>query len=314
MSLVLFYPRATAFSSNTKAIPSLANGTAMANFLLAIVAMIQNPGGSNPNFSLSTYFTTVAFVFVISVMGFIGTIVLLVEQKKKNKNSEELKLLLSKQYSSVAAEETSMNSASHRISASSSTSSRFVVCDPRFRIPYLIQFLWNFAVFFLPGVVPYAVKSIPGNGSPLALSYLTISQLLSHTIGTALTSIISFQHQKGDNDDYRLTMGFGLAIALFWVPLVFRFCIWGTTYFLVSLIPIAMNAILCGCYSYTSTRCFQIVASRARNTPATESTITVDQQQKQEQQEYVTRIMGVVHQLGAMIGSAFGFWMVTKLK
>jgi len=317
MSLVLFYPHAAKFSSSD-AIPSLANGTAMANFFLAILAMLQHPSLDQPSFPLSTYFGIVSALFLCSTGGYLGTVGLLRKQTTATslaKQREELNVLLPRDNSLIVATAALSESTTSSVDGNSTPLRLSVVWNPCFRIPYLVQFLWNGLIFFLPGVVPYAVKNVVDNNhdnvsSLLALSYLTISQLLSHTIGTALTGIIPYNNKDSNNkdEDYRLAIGFALALVLLWIPLVFQFCVFHPTMnFLISMLPITLNAILCGWYSYASTRCFQIVAMRCTTDPAT----TDHHQQKQE---YVSRLMGVLHQLGAMLGSILGFWMVTKLK
>ena len=289
MSLVLFFPHAYESSRLDQgwSITSLGTGTAIANFFLAAMAMVQGPGLATPKFSMSAYFGICVAFFGTAILGWIGTILYKAEPTKSNEavetaiDVEEAKETVEPD---IDDDKTNFQFAFWKVLLPIAT-------DPRFREANLVQLILNAITFFLPGVAPFSVAHFPN--PQLALQYLTISQLVAQTIGIAMTGIQSLRSE-------RLT-ALLIASILAWIPTVVLSVVNQTDSFHSlqehAAVPIAFNFVFNLLYGYVSTTCFQVVGSRCKDG---------------ENGEHITRVLGFLNQVGSMTGSIVGYLSVTK--
>ena len=282
MSLVLFFPHAykSARLDNGRSICSLNTGTAIANLFLAIMAMVQGPGLDVPNFSMGAYFGICVVIFVMALMGWVGTIAF----EPKLETADDVEEAPEEQRDTMIGGEPEFQFDFWKVLLP-------IAKDPRFREANKVQLTLNALAFFLPGVVPFSVAHFPN--PELALQYLTISQLVAQTIGISITGILSLRTE-------RLTALLIVGI-LIWIPVVVLSIMNPLDSFSSrqenATLPIVLNALFQFLYGYLSTTCFQVVGSRCKDG---------------ENGEHVTRVLGFLNQVGSMAGSIVGYLVVTQ--
>ena len=314
MTLVLFFPHAHPFAirDNGVSIASLQMGTAAASLFLAIMAIIQKPASVNPRFSLEAYFGIVTAFFALALMGWAGTLMLqpaaivtenalktekdITQENSDNKDDDIMEAGVGvtkpegETETSVADEE-----APTELRLDFWNVFLHIATDARFREANAVQFIINAMMFFLPGVVPYSVSYFPN--PELALHYQTVVQLLAQTIAILLTGL-PFTNIRNTQVGYQL-----IVAIVFWIPTVVL-CVHNNRDFHTSqansALPIALYAAFAFVYGYTSTTCFQVVSARC--------------EEDKDNGAHVSRVLGLLNQMGAMLGSIVGYLVVQNGK
>jgi hypothetical protein len=313
MSLVLFFPHA---SSSVDQITSLASGTATANLFVAVLAIVQLNGNEEERFSIQVYFGVLAAIFGFSIVGFIGTLrfkknyimgeedIRVAEENfdtchaQDNQDDEEQPSHATKQRDRMQRHKERNRpkkmQEKHPLLATKQ-GEQVIPLEPRFWGSFLsttvehshlnaAQLVLNALTFFLPGVVPFSVQHFPDSQS--ALHYLTVSQLLAQTLGILLSG-------KWQYSNVWIQI---LAVVVVWIPTVV-FSIVNDEAFhetqVHAALPITFSAILNFLYGYSSTTFFHLVASKSA-----------------EKSQSAARVMGTWHQVGAMVGSLVGYFLI----
>ena len=354
-SSILYYPHAatTAIVDDTEPESSTASsniakrqttamlfGTATSNLFVAILAILQQEKLEHQfNDRLGTrtvrnYFAVLMILIALSTAGFVGTLLIrrMMTNNAASKTSnyydaddhtlinEESSLLESQPMEVVKENIVVDGHKSQKLSYKSSSFWRMTFHNSTLNAA---QFLLNALTFFLPGIVPYSVRSEHDDSqSSNALQYLIVFQLVAHTLGV-LASSRGGSGSTSSGETTRKIVQCQLAnfFLFLWIPMVFlslsREKRFGVT------VPILWNTLLNFTYAYCNTSWFHVSVDHHHHHQGEQepkdTIISVDEESSDSMSinnpESVStmsavRIMGTWHQIGATSGSAIAFAMI----